>query len=395
MGYAQESGYTPSSIETIMANFMAKINTQFDTTYTMETFIGTNAYKYFYAIAQLYQGDEVKTSEIFQKLQNYFDFMNARISRPAGTNPGIIEQFQTLGYTASVKKMILSERGLINICVDVDDGAHSEGEIEITAYSDLTTSGNDDFEIAGVTFTASTGSVTPGDGTFQAATDDETTASSLAAQVNAHATASALVKATAAGPKVLIFARHGGEDGNALTLVYNNNAGSAGATVTGSGTLEGGEDNEEYPDKRLEICTKISQICAGGAVTQGLETESIVHTNGQSFDYSFHLPNRLSPTLRLTLTLSENNQLLVGNPDDTKQLLLANIASHYRLGRNFEPQTYFTTTDAPWTSEVLLEYSLDYDSEDPESATWSSDIYEANFDDLFEVTLANIILVEE
>jgi hypothetical protein len=67
--------------------------------------------------------------------------------------------------------------------------------------------------------------------------------------------------------------------------------------------------------------------------------------------------------------------------------LLANIAEKYRLGRDFEPQRYFTTADAPWTSQVLLEYDT--------GGGFVSDIFEADYDDLFEVLLENVTLVEE
>jgi hypothetical protein len=73
MGYANESGYTPQTIDQIMEAFRTAINTQFGTTYTTESFVGTNFYKYFYALAQRVQENEVKTSEIFAKLQDYFN----------------------------------------------------------------------------------------------------------------------------------------------------------------------------------------------------------------------------------------------------------------------------------------------------------------------------------
>ena len=38
--------------------------------------IGTNFYKYFYALAQRIQTNEIKTSEIFLKLQDYFKYTN-------------------------------------------------------------------------------------------------------------------------------------------------------------------------------------------------------------------------------------------------------------------------------------------------------------------------------
>lgn len=285
MAYAQETGYVPETVEQIMERLMNGINTQFSTSYIVENFAGTNFYKYFYALAQEVQLDETKTSEIFQKLQGYFEVVNARISRPATTVPGVVEQLQNFsppsdpsiqGFVASVKPMIEVDAGKINICVDVDETA-------------------------------------PG-----------------------------------------------------------------------------------YADLKIDLCTKISQITVLGAVTQGSESETIVMSNGQAFDFKYHLPNRVPIGLRLTITVSENNQVLVGNPDDVKQTLLDNIAARYGLGKNFEPQKYFSTTDAPWASKVLLEWTDDVtDGEIDPVPTWESGIYEASFDDLFLTDLARIVLVEE
>ena len=275
MGYSQENGYVPVTIDTIMQSLMNNINAQFSKSYTIETFQGTNFYKYFYALAQDLQKNEVKTSEIFQKLQDYFAQINARISRPVVTNPGIIEKMEAEGYIASVKPMIDVDAGKIHICVDTD------------------------------------------------------------------------------------------------------------------------EDADDYADVKEALCLLISQITVGGGVTQGTEVESIVLSNGQSFDFKYNLPNRIPVGLRLTLTLSENNQVVIGDPDDTKAKLLANIAARYRLGRNFEPQRYFMVADAPWTSQVLLEWTDDVtDGEIDDTPTWHSTIYDAAYDDLFEVALDRVLLVE-
>lgn len=401
MGYAQETGYIPTDIETIMASIMANINTQFqlDPPYTMETFVGTNAYKYFYALAQKYQENEVKTSEIFQKLQEYFDQINARIARPVVTNPGIIEKLETEGYIASVKQMIEIDAGKIHICVDVNDGVRAQGDIEITSYANLVDGTDDTVTVGATAFTAQVGAASPGAATFQAATSNALTAASLATQINAHAVAGALLRAQAIGVMVYLTARHGGDDGNSIALSYQqlgtgNGATVSGANLTGGDDNEGDDENPSYEEIRLALCTLISQITVAGAVTQGTESESITLTNGQSFDFKYNVPFRIPTTLRLTLTLSENNQILVGSPDDVRQLLLDNVLDRYRLGRNFEPQRYFAQSDAPWTSQVLLEYSHNYDPDDAGSATWSSAVYNANYDDLFEISLENILLVE-
>lgn len=271
MPFALESGYTPSSIETIMSSLREGINAQFGTSYTVESFVGTNFYKYLYALAQELQENEVATSEILLKLQQYFAVTNEMISRPVVTNPGLIEKLSTLGYTASLKPMIDADAGKIHIAVDVDETA------------------------------------------------------------------------------------------------------------------------DDYAAVKLQICQIIAQSTVAGAVTQGSEVETIVLTNGQAFDFKYALPDRHETWLRLTITTSDNNMLLIGNPDDTKAKLLANINSRYKLGLDFAPQKYFGIVDAPWASEVKLEYSFDWNGT---TGTWSSAIYEANFDDILEVSLARTILAE-
>lgn len=268
MPFSQDEGYVPVEIADILDAIRGYVNTQFGTTYTAESFVGTNFYKYFYALAQRMAENETKTSEIFLKLQEYIDITNERISRPVATNPGIIEKLETEGYTASLKAMIDADAGKINICVDVDDA------------------------------------------------------------------------------------------------------------------------DPEYAATKLDICTIIKDSTAAGCVTQGAEVEAIVLSNGQSFDFKYHLPDRKTTLLRLTTVLSENNQLVIGDPDTTKATLLANIAANYKLGKNFEPQRYFGIVDAPWAESVLLEWSINA------GVDYFSTVYDANFDDLFECALEDVTLVE-
>lgn len=286
MGFSLDEGYTPLTIEQMLItdseSVMNNINVQFGTSYTAETFVGTNFYKYFYALIQRLQQSEVKTSEIFLKLQDYFAITNERISRPVVTSPGLIEALENFesdlapeGYIASVKPMIEADAGKVHICVDVDDS------------------------------------------------------------------------------------------------------------------------DPDYADIKTEICEIIKNSVVAGAVTQGTETETIVLSNGQSFDFKYALPNRIPVGLRLTTNLSVNNQFAIETPEAQKQKIIDNIEDKYRLGRNFEPQRYFTTVDAPWASDVLLEWTDDVtDGELDVTPTWHDEVYEAEFDDLFEISLALISVVE-
>lgn len=275
MGFSQESGYTPVSISSLMLIVMNNINAQFGTSYTAETFVGTNFYKYFYALIQELQKSEVKTSEIFLKLQQYFAITNERISRPAVTSPGVIEKLESEGYTCSIKPMIEEDAGKVHICVDVDDGA------------------------------------------------------------------------------------------------------------------------DDYAETKLDICTIIKSSIVAGSVTIGDQTETIALSNGQAFDFSYSLPNRIPVALRLTIPLSENNQVLIKSPEEIKQTLMNNITARYRLGKNFEPQRYFSLADAPWAASVLLEWTDDVtDGVIDDTPDWDDGVYDAAFDDLFEIDLALISVVE-
>lgn len=269
MGFAESTGYIPLSIETILDQLRVGFNTQFSTAWTTENFVGSNHYKFAYALAQRIQAGEIKTAEVFQNLQKYFEVTNERIQRPVATNPGLIEAFLREGWVASVKPTIEADAGKLFVAVDVD------------------------------------------------------------------------------------------------------------------------ETGDDYAAEKLEINTIIANSSAAGVVSMGAEVSNIVLSNGQDFDFKFNLPNRIDVKLRLTLTQSDNNQVVIGTPESVKQKLIDNIAAKYRLGRDFEPQRYFTTVDAPWTSQVLLEWS------DDDGATWESGIFEADYDDLFDVKLENIILIEE
>lgn len=123
MSYAQDNGYTPDDFDTIMGEIRLGVNEQFGTTYTEGTFIGTGWYRFFYPLVQKVQEGEIKTSEIFLKLQEYISQTNQRIQRPSVSHPGLVESFESNGYTASVKAPAQADAGEISICIDTDNAA--------------------------------------------------------------------------------------------------------------------------------------------------------------------------------------------------------------------------------------------------------------------------------
>lgn len=123
------------------------------------------------------------------------------------------------------------------------------GTITISSYANLVDAGNDEVTVGGVTFVAQSGAATLGDATFQAASSNDATATSLAAQINAHADASLKVYAVAAADIVTLYAVQDGVGstgtGNDVAVSYTDNDTNVGITLDGlsGGKLAGGSDD--------------------------------------------------------------------------------------------------------------------------------------------------------
>lgn len=128
--------------------------------------------------------------------------------------------------------------------------AHSKrasGTVTITNIANLVDGTDDTVTVGATAFTATDGAVTPGQATFDARTGTSNAATSLAAQINAHATAGALVYAVASGAVVTIYAIAEGAAGNAvIALTYEQLGSGDGATIGGEvvdDKLDGGSDD--------------------------------------------------------------------------------------------------------------------------------------------------------
>jgi hypothetical protein len=268
MSFASDTGYLPMTVPQMMDKVMANVNTQFGTTYTTETFLGTNFYKYFYSMIQRLQENEVKASEIFLRVQEYFNITNERIQRPKTTHPGIYDYFESKGYFVSTKPPADVDAGKAYICVDVDSGA-----------------------------------------------------------------------------------------GN-------------------------------YAATKLAICNIVKDCVVAGVVSQGTESEDITLSNGQNMTFKYNLPTKIPVLLRLTITTSDNNEFTIAAPDVIKLTLYNNVNAKYKLGKNFEPQRYFSVVDAPWASQIVLEWS------DDAGGNWHDEVYVSAYNEVFTFALTDITVVE-
>jgi hypothetical protein len=117
--------------------------------------------------------------------------------------------------------------------------------ITVTNVANLVSGTDDSVTVGATIFTAQAGAATPGDATFQASGATSATATSLATQINAHATASTLVYAVASSATVTLYAKvEGAGSGHDVAVAYTDNDANVGITIAGlaAGKLDGGSD---------------------------------------------------------------------------------------------------------------------------------------------------------
>lgn len=120
----------------------------------------------------------------------------------------------------------------------------AQGVFTVSNYANLIDTAADTVTIGGFAFVAQAGAATLGTLTFIAATSNDATATSLAAQINAHAGASAIVVAEVAGAVVTVKAKNSGSAGNDITATYTDGSPTTvGGAWTGlsGGKLAGGD----------------------------------------------------------------------------------------------------------------------------------------------------------
>ncbi len=131
-------------------------------------------------------------------------------------------------------------------------GKHASGTITLSAADAA-----DNVTIGATTFVGTVGAVTLGAATYSVDTGNDAAATSLAAQINAHAVASLVVRASASSAVVTVRAIASGTAGNSIVLTSTDGTDLA---VSGAGTLTGGVAGEN-PD--LPVHASVS----GDAIT--------------------------------------------------------------------------------------------------------------------------------
>lgn len=183
---------------------------------------------------------------------------------------------------------------LISSDFDKDDitVAQAYGTVTISSYANLVSGTDDVITIAGVAFTAQAGAATPGDATFQAATDNDTTAESLAAQINAYEAFEDVLEASVVDNVVTITSLEENTwDGNDVTLTYTDNDTNVGATLghLSAGKLTGGAGLYLGAFKGVTgvVSSDLSFLATQAAIENRCAFYEAGSTNGKCMMYAF------------------------------------------------------------------------------------------------------------
>lgn len=125
MTYTVTNGYAPRDYETILTECVQVVNEQFGTSYTSQSFTGTNLWKYLYATIQGLMTVENNIAELGVKLQDYIRTQNESLIIPTSSENGFTALLEReMGLIASFKPTeSSSDAGQIHLAVDIDNTA--------------------------------------------------------------------------------------------------------------------------------------------------------------------------------------------------------------------------------------------------------------------------------
>lgn len=125
MTYNVTNGYSPRDYETILAQCVQIVNEQFGTSYTSQSFTGTNLWKFLYATIQGLMTVENNIAELGVKLQDYIRTQNESLIIPRSSYDGIMQIIKDeLGLVSSIKVIdTADEAGQIFLAVDVNNAS--------------------------------------------------------------------------------------------------------------------------------------------------------------------------------------------------------------------------------------------------------------------------------
>lgn len=139
MSFDIENGYSPRTFEDILTEYTEAINARFDTSYTPESIVGTDWYKYAYANIQAIMNIENRIAEISFKIQDYITYINDSIKLPKSSPDGLMQALQNdLGVISSIRPVDKeTEAGYLLLSCDVDTTAPDYADLKQKIFNKM------------------------------------------------------------------------------------------------------------------------------------------------------------------------------------------------------------------------------------------------------------------
>jgi hypothetical protein len=143
----------------------------------------------------------------------------------------------------------------------------------------------------------------------------------------------------------------------------------------------------DFADKKQLIGAILRDTTTAGLYYEGDQTVPMVLLNGQVWDFSFYTPTLTDLYIKLTVSISRNNNVYAIDDIDTiKQKLLNNLGELYRVGLDFEPEKYYEIVrDAQYASNIILEWSED-------NVNYSDEVKQQSFNEKLAFNSDNIFV---
>lgn len=113
---------------------------------------------------------------------------------------------------------------------------------------------------------------------------------------------------------------------------------------------------EGYSTLKQNIINALGKYTTAGAAFNGTEQGNFTALNGQQFHVAYELPQEVVINVNITVEASRNVNALIPTENNVINLFKEKFNENYRLGKDFEPETYICKDDLPWAASFKITF---------------------------------------
>lgn len=145
---------------------------------------------------------------------------------------------------------------------------------------------------------------------------------------------------------------------------------------------------EDYQTLKQNIINKIGQCATTGLVYSGSETGFFTGINGQKFPISYAIPTVLTFNIKIAITVSRNTTEFIPAEVTINNLFRELFNQSYRLGKDFEPDSYLCKERLPWSSSITVTYQNG-------SGSFTGEVFKSAYNQKIVLGTVNAEIIDE